>query len=152
MLCLILSEYFASKDAVLSQDPNSSMERKRTYEAAVMTYDLLALTLVRFNNFKFLSDVLERSMKFSFKQKHTWEQFALTLACENKLYRSLLVFQELASQFDDKDIDVGMFLSMSRLCYERLGLYAEGLDLSQRALQSHAVQHSTAFSSRYTYT
>ena len=78
-MCLILSEYFASKDAVLSQDPSAVVERKRTYEAATMTYDLLSVALVRFRHFKMISDVLERSMKFSFKQKHTWEQFALTL-------------------------------------------------------------------------
>ena len=95
-LCLTLSEYFASKDAVLSQDPKFAVERKRTYEAATMTYDLLTVTLARFKHYKLIGDVLERSMKFSFKQRHTWEQFALTLACEGKLYRSLLVFQELA--------------------------------------------------------
>ena len=59
--------------------------------ACYRTYDLIALSLVRFNQFKMLSDLLERSMKFSFKQKHTWEQFALALACEGKHYR--LVWQ-----------------------------------------------------------
>lgn len=63
----------------MSQDPSAVVERKRTYEAATMTYDLLSVALVRFRHFKMISDVLERSMKFSFKQKHTWEQFALTL-------------------------------------------------------------------------
>lgn len=148
ILTLVLSEYIASKDAVLSQDPKFSAERKRTYEAATITYDLMALALVRFNQFKLLSDVLERSMKFSFKQRHTWEQFALALACEGKLYRSLMVFQELASECVDKDIDVGMYLSMARICYEKLGLYTAGLDLSQRALHSQAANYSKHFSSR----
>jgi hypothetical protein len=95
-----------------------------------------------------LSDLLERSMKFSFKQKHTWEQFALSLACEGKHYRALLVFQERASQLENNEIDVGLFLSMARLCYERLGLFSTGLDLSQRALKSTQAESNTHFSSR----
>ena len=59
------------------------------------------------------------------------------------------MFQELASQSDDKDIDVGMFLCMSRICYERLGLYAEGLELSKRALKTQTTNYSKQFSSRY---
>lgn len=69
-------------------------------------------------------------------------------ACEGKLHRSLLVFQELSSQFDDNEIDVGLFLSMSRICYERLGLYAEGLELSKKALGSQGASYSSQFSSR----
>jgi hypothetical protein len=151
VLALILSEHIASKDAVLSQEPKFALERKRTYEATTVTYDLLTLALARFANFKLLGHVLERSMKFSFRQSHTWEQFALTLACEGKLYRSLQVFQELASQLEDKEIDVGMFVSMARICYERLGLHSEGLELSKRALQSqsaHYSKHSKYYSAR----
>ncbi len=144
----MLSESIARKDAVLSQDPKFAAERRRTFENATMSYDLVALALTRFNQFKMLSDFLERSMKFSFKQRHTWEQFSLSLTCEGKCYRSLLVFQELASQLDSKDIDVGLFLSMARLCYDRLGLFSTGLDLSQRALQSQAANYSKHFSAR----
>ena len=148
LLVLMLSECIARKDAVLSQDPKFVSERRKTYENATMTYDLIALSLVRFNQFKMLSDLLERSMKFSFKQKHTWDQFSLSLACENKHYRALLVFQERANQLDNNEIDVGIFLSMARLCYDRLGLLSTGLDLSQRALQSQAANLSKYFSAR----
>ena len=60
-----------------------------------------------------------------------------------------LYYSNFSSQSDDKDIDVGMFLSMSRICYERLGLYAEGLDLSKRALNCQTSSYSKQFTSRY---
>ena len=148
IMVLMLSEYIARKDAVLSQDPKFASERRRTYENANMTYDLIALSLTRFGQFKMLTDYLERSMKFSFKQHHTWEQFALSLACEGKFYRALLVFQELAGQIEAKDIDVGLFLSMARICYDRLGLFSTGLDLSQKALQSQSASFSKHLSAR----
>ena len=148
VLALMLSEYIARKNAVLSQDPKFASERKRAYEAVSVTYDLIALSLGRFGQHKLLSDVLDRSMKFSFKQGHTWEQFSLALACDGKSYRALLVFQELASQLDDKDIDVGIFLSMARICYERLALFSTGLELAQRTLQSQAATYSKRLSSR----
>ena len=148
VLSLMLSEYIARKDAVLSQDPKFASERKRAYEAVSLTYDLIALSLGRFGQHKLLSDVLDRSMKFSFRQGHTWEQFSLALACDGKAYRALLVFQELASQLDDKDIDVGIFLSMARICYERLALFSTGLELAQRTLQSQAATYSIRLSSR----
>ena len=148
VLALMLSEYIARKDAVLSQDPKFASERKRAYEAVSVTYDLIALSLGRFGQHKLLSDVLDRSMKFSFKQGHTWEQFSLALACDGKSYRALLVFQELASQLDDKDIDVGIFLSMARICYERLALFSTGLELAQRTLQSQAATYSKRLTSR----
>ena len=88
VLALMLSEYIARKDAVLSQDPKFSSERKRAHEAVSLTYDLIALSLGRFGQHKLLSDVLDRSMKFSFRQGHTWEQFSLALACDGKSYRS----------------------------------------------------------------
>ena len=63
--------------------------------------------------------------------------------------RQRLYYSIFSSQSDDKDIDVGMFLSMSRICYERLGLYAEGLDLSKRALNFQTSSYSKQFTSRY---
>ena len=45
----MLSECIARKDAVLSQDPKFVSEREKTYKNATMTYDLIALSLVRFN-------------------------------------------------------------------------------------------------------
>ena len=49
LLVLMLSECIARKDAVLSQDPKFVSEREKTYKNATMTYDLIALSLVRFN-------------------------------------------------------------------------------------------------------
>lgn len=57
------------------------------YEFATTTYDLLTLTSARFFNFRLLNDSLERSMKFSFNEKHTWQQFVYVLACEGNFYR-----------------------------------------------------------------
>lgn len=149
ILILILSEYIASKDAVLSQEPKFSPDRKRTYEAATVTYDLMTLTLARFASFRLLCDVLERSMKFSFRQKHTWVQFALALACEGRSFRALLVFKELSDQQDSKEnLDVGQYLSMARMCYERLSLYDEGMKLSMKALKSQSAKLSRFYSAR----
>ena len=61
--------------------------RRATYEAATVTYDLLTLSLARIQNYRLLTDMLERSMKFSFQERHTWEQFALVLNVEGKHYR-----------------------------------------------------------------
>ena len=101
-----MSEYIANKEAVLSQGPSSASGRKATYDTASVTYDLLTLPLARFSNFRLLCDMLERSMKFSFQEKHTWEQFALVLTAEGRYFRSLLVFREIFErQKNNKDKD-----------------------------------------------
>ena len=87
ILILLLSENIANKGAVLSQGPGSAQGRRATYEAATVTYDLLTLSLARIQNYRLLTDMLERSMKFSFQERHTWEQFALVLNVEGKHYR-----------------------------------------------------------------
>ena len=51
-------------------------------------------------------------------------------------FRSLLVFREM---FDiHKEADVGSLLCMARCCYEKLGFYNEGQNLSRMALASEA--------------
>ena len=87
ILILLLSENIANKGAVLSQGPDHAQGRRATYEAATVTYDLLTLSLARIQNYRLLTDMLERSMKFSFQERHTWEQFALVLNVEGKHYR-----------------------------------------------------------------
>ena len=139
VLIMLLSEYIANKEAILSQGPGIASGRKATYDSATVTYDLLTLPLARFSNFRLLCDMLERSMKFSFQEKHTWEQFALVLTAEGRYFRSLLVFREISERLKKekgKIMDVGSFLSAARVCYERLGLYEEGISWASRALDS----------------
>lgn len=139
VLIMLLSEYIANKEAILSQGPGIASGRKATYDSATVTYDLLTLPLARFSNFRLLCDMLERSMKFSFQEKHTWEQFALVLTAEGRYFRSLLVFREISERLKKekgKIMDVGSFLSAARICYERLGLYEEGISWASRALDS----------------
>lgn len=120
ILVLLLSEFIANKEAVLSQGPGSATSRKTTFEAATVTYDLLTLTLSRFGSFRLLSDMLERSMKFSYQEKHTWEQFALVLNAEGRYFRSLMVIREISQRCS---MEVGTLISTAKLCYEKLGIF-----------------------------
>ena len=151
VLILLLAEYIANKEAVLSQGPASASGRKATYDSATVTYDLLTLPLARFSNFRLLADMLERSMKFSFQEKHSWEQFALVLTAEGRYFRSLLVFREISERLKKekgKLMDVGSFLSAARLCYERLGLYEEGISWAMRALESEEARDNNYMAAR----
>ncbi|XP_040570041.1 tetratricopeptide repeat protein 7B [Lepeophtheirus salmonis] len=131
VLLLLIAEYLASKEAVLSQSPEFRDTRKRTYHNATVIYDILSVTLSRFSQFHLLSDVLERSMKFSFGESHSWTQFALNLAAEGQYYRAVIVYRQVAHLNDE---EVGPSLVMARLCYEKLARHDEGLDWSKRAL------------------
>ena len=151
VLILLLSEYIANKEAILSQGPASASGRKATYDSATVTYDLLTLPLARFSNFRLLCDMLERSMKFSFQEKHTWEQFALVLTAEGQYFRSLLVYREIAERLKKekgKMMDAGSFLSAARLCYERLGLYEEGISWATKALESDEARDNNYMAAR----
>ena len=53
-------------------------------------------------------------------------------------FRSLLVFREM---YDiHKEADVGSFLCVALLCYEKLGFYNEGQNLSRMALATEAAK------------
>ena len=52
--------------------------------------------------------------------------------------RSLLVFREMFNIHQESE--VGTFLCMARFCYEKLGFYQEGQNLSRMALSSDAVK------------
>ena len=151
VLIMLLSEYIANKEAILSQGPAIASGRKATYDSATVTYDLLTLPLSRFSNFRLLCDMLERSMKFSFQEKHTWEQFALVLTAEGRYFRSLLVYREISERLKKekgKMMDAGSFLSAARLCYERLGLYEEGILWATRALESEEARDNNYMAAR----
>lgn len=156
ILILLLSENIANKGAVLSQGPELAPARKATYEAATVTYDLLTLSLARMENYRLLSDMLERSMKFSYQERHTWEQFALVLNVQRKYYRSLLVARDIWNRDQKAEeaaegkpqrptkMDAGACLATSRLCYEKLSLFEEGMAWANRALQTPTARN-TAF-------
>ena len=151
VLILLLSEYIANKEAILSQGPTSASGRKATFDSATVTYDLLTLPLARFSNYRLLCDMLERSMKFSFQEKHSWEQFALVLTSEGRYFRSLLVFREISERLKKEKVkmmDVGSFLSAARICYEHLGLYEEGISWAMRALDSEEVRDNNYMAAR----
>ena len=145
VLILLLSENIANKGAVLSQGPGSATGRKATYEAATVTYDLLTLSLARMDNYRLLSDMLERSMKFSFQEKHTWEQFAFVLNIEGKYFRSLLVARDMANRLK---MDAGTCLSTARLCYEKLSLFEEGIEWAKKALETDAAKSNRYLEAR----
>eukprot|EP00095_Tigriopus_kingsejongensis_P000698 maker-scaffold58_size443543-snap-gene-2.14 protein:Tk00698 transcript:maker-scaffold58_size443543-snap-gene-2.14-mRNA-1 annotation:"tetratricopeptide repeat protein 7b" len=132
LLLLLLSENMARKDAILSQAPEFFEMRSTKFRDAIIAYDLTAIALSRIGNFHVLTLMLENSMKFSFNEPHTWTQFGLCLASENKYFRSHQIFRELGQR---NQADAGSCLVMAKFCYERLHLYDEGLEWAQRALK-----------------
>lgn len=136
LLLLLLSENMARKDAILSQAPEFFEMRSTKFRDAIIAYDLTAIALSRIRNFHILTRMLENSMKFSFNEPHTWTQFGLCLATENKFFRSLQIFRELARR---NRADAGSCLVMAKFCYERLQLYEEGLLWSERASKKDSV-------------
>ena len=87
VLLLMLSEYMARKEAILSQAPEFFGMRSTKFRDAIIAYDLTAVALSRVRNFRVLAEMLQHSMKFSFNEPHTWTQFGLALATEGKYLR-----------------------------------------------------------------
>ena len=145
LLVLMLSEKLARKNTVLSQNPEFFGVRATKFRDAIIAYDLSAIALSRVRHQKLLCDMLEKSMKFSFNEPHTWRQFGLSLSADNKHCRSLHVFRELA---DRNQADAGSCLCMAKLCYEKLNLYEEGLEWSKRALKKDDADVNHALKAR----
>merc|ERR1719260_584534 len=98
---------------------------------ATAVFNLMSLACARSGHYKIVTDMFERSLRFSPKEDHVWSSFALSLACEGKYLRSLVVLQEVAEQ---RPLDASICLLAARLCYEKLDLLSEGVVWAEKAL------------------
>ena len=132
VLLLLLGETMASKHVPLNQTPEYDSHRKATMYEAKKIFNLMTLACASSAQYKVISDMFERSLRFSPKDEHVWSQFALSLACEARYKRSLVVLTEVAQQNPD---DSSVCLLAARLCYEKLEMLGEGVTWARRALE-----------------
>ena len=144
VLLLLLAEAMASKHVPLNQTPEYDSHRNATMDSAKTIFNLMTLACATIGHYKVISDMFERSLRFSPKDDHVWSQFALAMACEGKFKRSLVVLAEVAQQRPD---DSSICLLAARMCYERLDLLAEGVVWARRALDTEEA-HPQALVSR----
>ena len=131
MLLLLLAESMASKHVPLNQTPDFESIREATMDSATKIFNLMTLSCSTVGHYKVISDMFERSLRFSAKEKHVWSQFGLAMAAEGRFKRSLVVLSEVATQQPD---DASICLLAARMCYEKLDLLAEGVMWSKKAL------------------
>ena len=133
VLLLLLAEAMASKHVPLNQTPDFDSHRNATMDNAKGIFNLMTLACATTGHYKVISDMFERSLRFSPKEDHVWSQFALAMACEGRMKRSLVILSEVAQQRPD---DASVCLLAARMCYERLDLLSEGVSWAQRALDT----------------
>ena len=133
VLLLLLAEAMASKHVPLNQTPEYDSHRKATMDSAKCIFNLMTLACATTGHYKVISDMFERSLRFSPKDEHVWSQLALAIACEGRFKRSLVVLTEVAQQ---SPRDSSVCLLAARMCYERLDLLADGVVWARRALDT----------------
>ncbi|XP_057668469.1 tetratricopeptide repeat protein 7B [Diorhabda carinulata] len=138
ILLLLVAESMAVRNAVLSQSPEFKEIRVSAYQDAVTVYDLLAVATVRWGQTALLQESLERSMKFSFEEAHMWKQYALSLLSINRYEQAFVVLKEVIRLEPNEPSNC---LLIAKLCYEHLGLPAEGTDFSVRAREMALVAY-----------
>ncbi|XP_054272006.1 tetratricopeptide repeat protein 7B isoform X2 [Macrosteles quadrilineatus] len=131
ILLLLISEAMAVREAVLSQSPEFKEARIRAMSNAMVIYDLLTITLVRWGQVSLLYECIERAMKFSYEEAHIWLQQALCLESMGHHVHALSALKEVARLMPTK---VMPCLIAARICYQHLNLMSEGMQWSQKAL------------------
>ncbi|XP_055919182.1 tetratricopeptide repeat protein 7B [Eupeodes corollae] len=133
ILLLLVAEALAVRDTVLSQSPEFRAARSHAMGNATAVYDLLTLAAVRWGLVYLLNESFEKALKFSFAESHVWRQYGLSLMSAGKHMHALRVLQESSKI---SPTDPFSCLMNSRLCYESLGLFQEGLKFAQQALRN----------------
>lgn len=133
VLLLLLAESMASKHVPLNQTPDFESIREATMDSASKIFNLMTLSCSTVGHYRVISDMFERSLRFSAKEKHVWSQFGLAMAAEGRFKRSLVVLSEVARQQPE---DASICLLAARMCYEKLDLLAEGVMWSKKALST----------------
>lgn len=132
LLLLLIAEALAARDTVLSQSPEFREARTHAMDNATAVYDILTLASVRWGLVQMLNETFEKALKFSFGDQHIWRQYGLSLMTAGKHIHALKVLQESIKLNPE---DPFPCLLASRLCYESLGLFDEGLNFAQEALK-----------------
>ena len=131
VLLLMISEMLASRNVVLDRNPEFKRERDQSLRNVISVYDLMTIALTPFQYY--MTEMFERSMKFSFDVKHVWFQFALTLLESKKSpFRAYLLLKEVL-RIDKKD--PLPCLIAAKVSIVELFLYEEGLELANEALK-----------------
>ncbi|XP_023330111.1 tetratricopeptide repeat protein 7B [Eurytemora carolleeae] len=131
VLLLLLCEAMVSKHVPLNQNPEYDAHRTNTMHGATSVFNLMNLAMARFGHFRTLCEMFERSLRFAPKEEHIWAQFALSLACDGRSLRCVVVLKEVAEMDPE---DASPCLVAARICFERLNLLAEGIEWAERAL------------------
>lgn len=113
----MVAEEIAVRDTVLSQAVEFQSVRRAALDSVKNIYDLLAVAVVRWRQASVLNDVLERAMKFSFREPHVWTQRALCLLSMGRVFHALTVLKEVKTLAPDKTYPC---LLGARICYEFL--------------------------------
>jgi hypothetical protein len=139
ILTLSIAEAMAVREAVLSQSPDHTEARQAAFKAACSIYDLLILVLSRWREFGVLSESLERALKFSFDEPYPWWQFALCLVNVggNKSLRAIRAMEEICRLQPTRPLPC---LLAARVCLEQLGLWKDGLEWADKAIQKAEAQ------------
>lgn len=141
ILLLLISEALAVRDAVLSQSPECREARNLALGKATAIYDLLTIATVRWGQTSLLHDSFERAIKFSFKERHVWNQHALTLGTLGRYRDALSALREAIDLAPD---DPTPCLLAARICYEHNHQIEEGLRFSRMAVARTDNQHNRA--------
>lgn len=138
ILLLLISESLAARNVVLERSPEFAESRAASLSAVTAIYDLLTITLTPVKYF--YHDPFERAMKFCYKVKHVWFQFALTLIKSKEAPERAVKLLIEAAEMDSSDPIPLMFAA--RQCIEELEDPPTGLQHAMGAFDR--VERSTA--------
>ncbi|KAG5451327.1 Tetratricopeptide repeat protein 7B [Clonorchis sinensis] len=146
ILMLLISEHIASQEVILNRPSEmSDMRIMQSINNMCAVYDLLAIALSRTGNFGFLSKTLEKSLKFSYGEFHTWYQFGLSLISARKYYRAYLVLRECLRLDPNR---LALYFLTTSLCLQYLGFIEDGLELATQAVEIACNQEDRVMSAR----
>ncbi|XP_068424570.1 tetratricopeptide repeat protein 7A [Clinocottus analis] len=128
VLLLLITEFMASGEAVISRLPDQYEARKASLQDATSVYDLLTIGMARRGQYSMLSECLERAMKFSFNEFHLWHQLGLSLMAAGKGVGAVSVFKECARMRPE---DPSLPLLAAKVCIGQLHWFEEAEALSQ---------------------
>lgn len=131
ILLLLISESLAARNVVLERSPEFADSRAASLSAVTAIYDLLTITLTPVKYFYL--DSFERSMKFCYKVKHVWFQFALTLIKSKEApERAVKLLLEVAEM---DLIDPIPLMFAAKQCIEELEDPIQGLKCAKAAYE-----------------
>lgn len=142
LLCLVLSQYLASKEVMLLRQPQFKQIREHTFNNSINSLDLLVYYLSYHRSYNVLIDKFEMAMKYSFEQFYVWYQYGLTLMCDQKFYKAYLVFKESARM---KPTHIPVHLMLAKLAVEHLFFIDEAIEWSMKVIEISSTKNTKAY-------